>query len=43
MRVAFATLLLDAGVRLDLRDNLLESTPLGWAYRWGRVDSCSSC
>ena len=38
MRVAFAALLLDAGARLDLRDNLLESTPLGWACRWGRVE-----
>ena len=38
MRVAFAAMLLDAGARLDLRDNLLESTPLGWARRWGRVE-----
>jgi ankyrin repeat protein len=37
-RVAFATLLLDAGARLDLRDELLRSTPLGWACRWGRVE-----
>lgn len=37
-RVAFATLLLDAGARLDVRDNVLESTPLGWACRWGRVE-----
>lgn len=37
-RVAYASLLLDAGARLDLRDNLLESTPLGWACRWGRVE-----
>ena len=37
-RVAFATLLLDAGARLDTRDYLLESTPLGWACRWGRVE-----
>lgn len=37
-RVAFATLLLDAGARLDVRDHLLESTPLGWACRWGRAD-----
>jgi ankyrin repeat protein len=37
-RVAFATMLLDAGARLDIRDNLLESTPLGWACRWGRVE-----
>lgn len=37
-RVAFATLLLDAGARLDLRDDLLRSTPLGWAARWGRLE-----
>jgi ankyrin repeat protein len=36
--VAFATLLLDAGARMDVRDNLLNSTPLGWACRWGRTD-----
>jgi ankyrin repeat protein len=35
-RTAFATMLLDAGARVDLRDNLLMSTPLGWACRWGR-------
>jgi ankyrin repeat protein len=37
-RVMFATMLLDAGARLDIRDNLLKSTPLGWACRWGRVE-----
>ncbi len=37
-RAAFATLLLDAGARLDGRDELLASTPLGWACRWGRVE-----
>jgi ankyrin repeat protein len=36
--VAFATLLLDAGARMDIRDGLLHSTPLGWACRWGRVE-----
>jgi ankyrin repeat protein len=30
--------LLDAGARLDVRDDLLRSTPLGWACRWGRVE-----
>jgi ankyrin repeat protein len=35
--VAFATLLLDAGARTDIRDDLLKSTPLGWACRWGHV------
>jgi ankyrin repeat protein len=37
-RVSFATALLDAGARTDLRDNLLKSTPLGWACRWGRIE-----
>jgi ankyrin repeat protein len=37
-RVAIATMLLDAGARLDIRDDLLQSTPLGWACRWGRVE-----
>jgi ankyrin repeat protein len=36
-RVAFATAILDAGANLDLRDNLLKSTPLGWACRWGQM------
>jgi ankyrin repeat protein len=35
--VSLATKLLDAGARTDLRDEFLESTPLGWACRWGRV------
>jgi len=35
--VALATILLDAGARLDVRDDLLQSTPLGWACRWGRT------
>ena len=25
------------GARVDIRDELLKSTPLGWACRWGRV------
>jgi len=37
-RLALATILLDAGARLDLRDDLLKSTPLGWACRWGRLE-----
>jgi ankyrin repeat protein len=37
-RVAYATVLLDAGAHLDVRDDLLESTPLGWACRWGRIE-----
>ena len=36
-QVAFATAVLDAGARLDLRDSVLQSTPLGWACRWGRL------
>ena len=30
-------MLLEHGARLDLRDDLLQSTPLGWACRWGRA------
>jgi len=37
-RIGFATILLDAGARLEVRDDLLRSTPLGWACRWGRVE-----
>jgi ankyrin repeat protein len=37
-RVAFATMLLEAGARLDVRDHVLNSTPLAWACRWGRVE-----
>ncbi len=37
-RIGFATILLDAGARLEVRDELLRSTPLGWACRWGRVE-----
>jgi hypothetical protein len=37
-RVAFAAMLLDAGARMDVRDDLLKGTPLGWACRWGRVE-----
>jgi ankyrin repeat protein len=36
--VAFATMLLDAGAKVDQRDDLLRSTPLGWACRWGRIE-----
>jgi len=35
-RSRFAAMLLDHGARLDLRDDLLQSTPLGWACRWGQ-------
>ncbi|MEX0745033.1 MAG: ankyrin repeat domain-containing protein [Phycisphaeraceae bacterium] len=37
-RVSFASMLLEAGARLDVRDDLLRSTPLGWACRWGRAE-----
>lgn len=35
-RARFASLLLDHGARVDMRDDLLRSTSLGWACRWGR-------
>jgi hypothetical protein len=35
--VSFAVTLLDAGARMDVQDELLEKTPLGWARRWGRA------
>jgi ankyrin repeat protein len=35
-RARFVHALLDAGARVDLRDDLFRSTPLGWAARWGR-------
>jgi len=34
---AFALALLDAGARMDVRDDILKSTPLAWACRWGRA------
>lgn len=37
-RVIRATILLDAGASLTKRDPLLQSTPLGWACRWGRIE-----
>jgi ankyrin repeat protein len=36
-RITRATLLIDAGASLSKRDQLLKSTPLGWACRWGRI------
>jgi ankyrin repeat protein len=33
-----ATMLLDAGASLTIRDSMLQSTPLGWACRWGRIE-----
>lgn len=37
-RARFAAMLLHRGARLDVRDDLLRSTPLGWACRWGRKE-----
>jgi ankyrin repeat protein len=37
-RVLRAMMLLDAGALLTKRDPLLQSTPLGWACRWGRIE-----
>ncbi len=37
-RIAFATILLDHGADLDVIDDLLLSSPLGWAARWGKRD-----
>jgi hypothetical protein len=37
-RVIRATMLLDAGASLTIRDPLLKSAPLGWACRWGQID-----
>ena len=35
---SLAGILLSAGARTDVRDDLLQSTPLGWACRWGRAE-----
>lgn len=37
-RIAYAMLVVNRGARLDIRDDLLKSTPLGWACRWGRLE-----
>lgn len=37
-RARFAEMLLDHGASLTVRDDLLKSTPLGWACRWGRKE-----
>lgn len=34
---AFGRAALEAGARMDGRDDILKSTPLGWACRWGRI------
>jgi ankyrin repeat protein len=33
-----AGMLLDAGASIDERDDILRSTPLGWACRWGKLE-----
>ncbi len=33
-----AAVLLDAGASVNERDDILRSTPLGWACRWGRIE-----
>jgi ankyrin repeat protein len=33
-----AAMLLDKGASAAERDDVLKSTPLGWACRWGRVE-----
>ena len=37
-RIPYVSLLINAGARMDLRDELLQSTALGWACRWGHLD-----
>ena len=37
-RLLRAAMLLDAGASLTIRDSLLQSTPLGWACRWGKIE-----
>jgi ankyrin repeat protein len=34
---AFGRVALEAGARTDYRDDILKSTPLAWACRWGRI------
>ena len=34
----FASALTAAGASMDMRDDILKSTALGWACRWGRVE-----
>ena len=37
-RVTFPTILLNHGADVNATDDLLQSSPLGWAVRWGRHD-----
>lgn len=36
--VPFGRAALEAGARTDHRDDILKSTPLGWACRWGKIE-----
>jgi ankyrin repeat protein len=37
-RVTFAEILCDHGADLNVVDELLQSSPLGWAVRWGKLE-----
>ncbi len=37
-RARFAGMLINFGAKVSCRDDLLKSTPLGWACRWGRLE-----
>jgi ankyrin repeat protein len=37
-RLELAALVLERHPRLDVRDDILKSTPLGWACRWGQAE-----
>ena len=37
-RIAFGRILIEHGADLDALDDLLQSTPLGWAVRWDRYE-----
>ena len=37
-RIAFGRILIEFGADLEVLDDLLQSTPLGWAVRWGRYE-----
>ena len=37
-RCVFAEILIDYGAELNVIDELLQSTPLGWAVRWGKQE-----
>jgi ankyrin repeat protein len=37
-RIAFGRILIEYGADLNVLDDLLQSTPLGWAARWDRYE-----